>query len=106
MKEYGDKLSEGNKNAINSALEKLKDAHKNQDLAAIDTAMKALNTAWQAAATEMYASTGPALKDLERGAPGAGNQNAGGASGTDGNNVSDVEYEEVNDSKEIKVDLP
>src|SRR5918993_1503293 len=54
MKEYGSKLSETNKNAINGALEKLKDAHKNQDIGAIDIAMASLNTDWQAAATEMY----------------------------------------------------
>jgi molecular chaperone DnaK len=97
LKEYGEKLSDGNKTAINNALEKLKEAHKNKDLAGIDNAMNTLNAAWQGAASEMYASTG-------QGGPGAGpnagagapNQN-GGAS--DGNNVSDVEYEEVNDSK-------
>src|ERR671913_69984 len=54
MKEYGSKLSETNKTAINGALEKLKDAHKNQDIGAIDIAMASLNTDWQAAATEMY----------------------------------------------------
>src|SRR5690606_36208749 len=96
LKEYGDKLSEGNKTAINGALEKLKEAHKSQDLNAIDTALASLNAAWQAAASEMYASTG---------APGAGpgagpDASAGGntGGGSDGNNVSDVEYEEVNDS--------
>jgi molecular chaperone DnaK len=58
MKEYGDKLSEGNKTAINNALEKLKSAHKNQDVDAIDGAMNGLNAAWQAAATEIYQATG------------------------------------------------
>ena len=95
LKEYGDKLSEGNKSAINGALEKLKQAHKSQDVSAIDTSLASLNAAWQAAASEMYASTGAP------GGPGpdasAGTGNAGGSS--DGNNVSDVEYEEVNDSK-------
>jgi molecular chaperone DnaK len=97
LKEYGEKLSDGNKSSINNALEKLREAHKNKDLTGIDNAMNTLNAAWQGAASEMYASTG-------QGGPGAGpdagagapNQN-GGAS--DGNNVSDVEYEEVNDSK-------
>jgi molecular chaperone DnaK len=95
LKEYGEKLSEGNKSAINNALDRLKEAHKNKDLAGIDNALNTLNTAWQAAASEMYASTGSA------GAPGTdGPGNAGQAGGSnDGNNVSDVEYEEVNDSK-------
>ncbi|HET6544052.1 MAG TPA: molecular chaperone DnaK, partial [Chryseolinea sp.] len=96
LKEYGEKLSEGNKTAINNALEKLKEAHKNKDLTAIDNALNTLNSAWQAAATEMYASTGSTGAPGQETPPGAGNQNAGSS---DGNNVSDVEYEEVNDSK-------
>ncbi len=94
LKDYGDKLSEGNKSAINSALEQLRAAHKSQDLAGIDSSMNTLNTAWQAASAEMYAASG--------GAPGAESgpsQNAGGGSSSDANNVSDVEYEEVNDNK-------
>lgn len=88
LKEYGDKLSEGNRSAISSALEKLKEAHKNQDVMAIDTAIAALNAAWQNASQEMYQAT-------QQGAA-SGTGNAGGASD---NNVSDVEYEEVNDKK-------
>lgn len=92
LKDYSDKLSEGNRNAISSALEKLKEAHKSQDATAIDNAMNALNAAWQNAATEMYQSTGAA--------PGAEgpSANAGEGSGSS-DNVSDVEYEEVNDNK-------
>jgi molecular chaperone DnaK len=96
MKEYGEKLSEGNKTAINGALEKLKNAHQNQDGEAIDTAMNQLNTAWQAAATEMYQGGGAAGAQ----ANGDANQNAsGGATGGQNNDVSDVEYEEMNDNK-------
>ncbi len=91
MKEYGEKLSDGNKTAINSALEKLRAAHQAQDVAGIDTAMETLNNAWQAAASEMYQAGG---------ATGAPANDAGPANGaSDGNNVSDVEYEEVNDNK-------
>ncbi|MGE0770928.1 MAG: molecular chaperone DnaK [Cyclobacteriaceae bacterium] len=93
MKEYGDKLSDGNKNAINGALEKLKEAHKNQDLAAIDTAMAALNSAWQAASQEMYAASGGAQQGANAGAAGP----EAGANAGSANDVSDVEYEEVND---------
>jgi molecular chaperone DnaK len=93
LKEYGDKLSEGNKTAISGALEKLKQAYSIKDGAGIDAAMATLNAAWEAAATEMYQSTG--------GNPAAGAQ---GGQPNDGasenaNNVSDVEYEEVNDTK-------
>ncbi len=97
LKEYGEKLSETNKSAINNALERLKEAHKNKDLTAIDNALNTLNSAWQAAASEMYASTGSAGAQGPDSSAGAGSQTGGGSS--DGNNVSDVEYEEVNDSK-------
>ncbi len=92
LKEYGEKLSEGNKSAINGALEKLKEAHKSQDVNAIDTAVNALNAAWQAASQEMYAASGAGTQ------AGAG-ANAGGPTGggpSQGNgDATDVEYEEV-----------
>jgi molecular chaperone DnaK len=98
LKEYGDKLSEANKTAINGALEQLRTAHKAQDLAGIDNATNALNTAWQAASAEMYAASGGGASANPGANAGGPSQNAGGSS-SDGNNVSDVEYEEVNDNK-------
>lgn len=90
LKEYGEKLSEGNKTAINSALEKLKEAHKAQDLAGIDAAMAALNSAWEGAATEMYQG------GAQAGGPTGGAANNGATAGADSNpDVSDVQYEEV-----------
>ncbi len=95
LKEFGDKLSDGNKTAINNALGKLKEAHASKDLIAIDAAMTALNAAWQAASQEMYAASGGAQ-------PGAGTQpNAGDAGSASqganagGGDAQDVEYEEV-----------
>ena len=101
LKEYGDKLSEANKTAINGALEQLRTAHKAQDLTGIDNATNALNTAWQAASAEMYAASGGgASANPGANAAGGPSENAGGSSSSnDGNNVSDVEYEEVNDGK-------
>jgi molecular chaperone DnaK len=99
LKEYGDKLSETNKNAINGALEQLRTAHKAQDLAGIDNATNALNTAWQAASAEMYAASGGGASANPGANAGGPSENAGGGSSSDGNNVSDVEYEEVNDGK-------
>ena len=49
LKEYGDKLSEDNKKAIEDALQVLKEAHKTQDLAAIETALEGMNKAWEGA---------------------------------------------------------
>ncbi|HMG88927.1 MAG TPA: molecular chaperone DnaK [Chryseolinea sp.] len=99
LKEYGDKLSEGNKTAINSALEQLRTAHKAQDIAGIDNATNALNTAWQAASAEMYAASGGGASANPGANAGGPSENAGTGSSSDGNNVSDVEYEEVNDNK-------
>ncbi|MEY5047341.1 MAG: hypothetical protein RLZZ175_700 [Bacteroidota bacterium] len=87
LKEYGDKISEGNKSAIESALTNLKAAHASQDLASIDAGVEALNKAWEAASQEIYAATGGA----EQGQPQGGAQSS---SKTDAD-VSDVEYEEV-----------
>ena len=94
LKEYGDKLSEDNKKAIEDALQVLKEAHKTQDLAAIETALEGMNKAWEGASQEMYAASG--------GQPGAegGPQAGGPAPEADGEpDVSDVEYEEVDDKE-------
>ncbi len=56
LKEYGEKLSEGNKSAIESALTELKAAHASQDIASIDAGLEKLNAAWTAASQEMYAA--------------------------------------------------
>jgi len=91
LKEFGDKLSEGNKSAINSALEKLKVAHASKDLTAIEGAMTALNAAWQAASQEMYAASEQAGAQQ----PGA-EANTGNSSNTGtGGDTQDVDYEEV-----------
>jgi molecular chaperone DnaK len=93
LKEFGEKLSEGNKTAITQALDKLKEAHKSQDVAAIETAMNTLNAAWQVASQEMYA--GGSQAGAAPGEQPNQSANAGaGASGGNGN-ATDVEYEEV-----------
>ncbi len=94
MSEFGDKLSDGNKTAIDGALTKLKEAHGKQDVAEIDQAMEALNNAWQAASQEIYQAQQEAQGD---GATDAG-ANAGDAAGGS-DDVSDVEFEEVEEDK-------
>ncbi len=54
FKDFGDKIPADKKAAIETALTKLKDAHKNQDIASIDSAMAEMNTAWTAASEEIY----------------------------------------------------
>ena len=94
LKDYGDKLSEGNKKAIEDALANLKTAHQNQDLASIDTAMEGLNKAWEGAAQEMYAATQGDAAGAQPG-PDAGAGTGGAENAAGGDDVSDVEYEEV-----------
>ena len=92
LKEYGDKLPADKKSAIETALNKLKDAHKAQDIAAIDAAMNEVNTAFQAASQEMY----NAQAQAQQAQPNAGQQqqaNNGGKNG--GDEVTDVDFEEV-----------
>lgn len=101
LKEYGDKLSEGNKKPIEDALAELRTAHKAHDLSAIDAAMEKLNTAWQNASQEMYQAAGAgAAGGAAAGGPGAGDtgaQDSADNASADGD-VADVEYEEVNDT--------
>ena len=90
LKELGDKFPADKKATIEGALGKLKDAHKAQDIAAIDTAMAELNNALQAAAQDLYNAQGQQ----------AGSQNAGNAQADNNSNkgdsgVTDVDFEEV-----------
>ncbi|GAB3574344.1 molecular chaperone DnaK [Spirosoma luteolum] len=94
LKEYGDKLSDGNKSAIEAALTELRSAHGSRDAAAIDAALEKLNGAWTAASTEMYNATNGAGANPADGA-GFGGADAGQQGQPSGDNVSDVPYEEV-----------
>jgi len=90
LKEYGDKIPADKKGAIETAVTKLKEAHKSQDLASVDTAMAELNAAWTAASQDIYNAQQP-------GQPGGEQANGGqqGTTGSAGDNVTDVPYEEV-----------
>ena len=107
LKDLGDKLPADKKSQIETALGKLKEAHKNQDVDAIDVAMKELEAIFHEASQQMYNQAGGA-----QGGPGAGfNPGAGfdpGAAGFGGNpgsgpqggtkggdSTQDVPYEEV-----------
>ncbi len=92
LSEFGDKLSDDKKAPIESALTELKAAHQSQDVDAIDAAMEKINEAWKNASEEMY----KAQQD-QQGAPtgDAGQADAQAADGAD--DVTDVEFEEVDD---------
>lgn len=89
LKEYGDKISEGNKTAIEGALGQLKNAISSKDDAGIDSGMEALNKAWEAASQEIYAAT----QGAGGAQSGAGQQPDNGTASTE--DVTDVNYEEV-----------
>ena len=92
LKEYGDKIPAEKKTAIETNLEKLKEAHKTQDVAQIDPAVEALNAAWTAASEDMYKQTQDGGAPQGESQPGAEQQQAGNAGGE---NVTDAEFEEV-----------
>lgn len=98
LKELGDKLPADKKAPIEAALQKLKDAHKAQDVAAVDAAMAELNAAFQAASAEMYANAG-AQQSQSAGASSQGASDNKSSSNTtnkgNGDNVQDADFEEV-----------
>ena len=92
LEELGDKLPAEHKPAIEAALGKLKEAHKAQDIAAIDAAIEELNKAFQAASAQMYQQTG--------GQPGPdagfqGGQQAGPQQTGKNDDIQDADFEEV-----------
>jgi len=96
LKEYGDKIPVEKKAPIESALVKLKEAHKTQDIAAIDAAMAEMNAAWATASEEMYKATQQAGGDAQH--PGADGDHGAGQehqAGAGSENVTDAEFEEV-----------
>ncbi|NNE25995.1 MAG: molecular chaperone DnaK [Saprospiraceae bacterium] len=91
LSEYGDKIPEDKKSVIDEALTELKEAHKMQDLSKIDAAMEKMNTAWQAASQDIYQASQEAQANANPEADASGNSE----NGTE--EVTDVEFEEVDD---------
>jgi molecular chaperone DnaK len=87
LKEYGEKIPAEKKTAIETALADLKKAHEEKNIASIDTAMEALNTAWQAASQDIYNATQNAEANTD---PNASANNESGEP-----KVQDVDFEEV-----------
>ncbi len=99
LKEFGEKIPADKKAPIESALNKLREAHKSQDLAQIDAALAEMNTAWTAASEEIYKAqqagggqpggNGNGFNGQQSGPQGGANQ------GQQGETVTDAEFEEV-----------
>jgi molecular chaperone DnaK len=95
LKEIGDKIPAQHKPAIEQALQQLKDAHKSGDINAIDTAMNALNAAWQTASQQMYQGAG-GQQGGPQDNPFNGQQAGGQQQGAPkDDNIQDADFEEV-----------
>ena len=94
LKDLGDKLPADKKSQIEGALAKLKDAHQRQDVDAIDVAMKELETVFHAASQDMYNAQQQAGSQAGP-QPGASQAGASSQGGNNGDNVTDVPFEEV-----------
>ena len=97
LKEYGDKIPADKKTVIEAAATKLKEAHKAQDLAAIELASTELNNAWTAASQDIYnagqqQAGGAQQPGADAGGAGTGQQQSGNGNAE---NVQDVPFEEV-----------
>lgn len=95
LKDLGDKIPADKKAQIETALNKLKEAHKSQDVAACDTAMNELNTIFQAVSQEMYNAQGGAQAGPQGGAQANPGNSAQGGNNGGKDNVTDVDFEEV-----------
>ena len=96
LKEYGDKIPADKKAPIENALNKLKEAHKAQNIADLDTYMTELNTAFQAASQDMYNAANAQAGAQQAGPQDfSGQQPGGNPSGSQEGDVTDVDFEEV-----------
>ena len=89
LEEFGDKLSDDKKAPIESAIAELKAAHKAEDMDLIDSTMAALNSAFEAASQEMYAQS----------QEGAAGEDSGAGDSAEDTEVTDVDFEEVEEEK-------
>ena len=93
LKELGDKIPADKKAPIEAALNKLKEAHKSQDLAAVEAATAELNNAWQAASAQMYQQG--AQPGAEQPGAQAGPQPGANSSDNKKDDIQDADFEEV-----------
>ena len=88
LKEFGDKISDDNKKPVEEALEELKKAYETRDIAVITPALDKINEVWKGASEEMYKAQAEAQGGA---APGPD----AGAEAKEGDDVEDVDFEEV-----------
>lgn len=91
LTEFGEKLSEDKKKPIEEALEVLKKAFEGKNLDEIQPALDSINEAWKAASEEMY----KAQASEQQAGPTSNDEAAAGEDSKEGDNVEDVDFEEV-----------
>lgn len=99
LDEHKDKISDANKEAIQTALDKLETLHKEEKVDEIDAAIEALNQAWAAASQEIYQA---AAAEEQAGGAGAGGASGAGGAGAEGDDAVDADFEVVEDDDEEK----
>ena len=92
LKEYGDKIPDDKKKAIEDALDVLKKAHESKDIESIKTALDSINEAWKNASEELYKAQAEAQ---QASGTGAGQAESSEKSKDDSDDVQDVDFEEV-----------
>jgi len=95
LKEFGDKLPADKKEPIEKALVTLKEAHKNQDIEAIEKATAELNTVWQAASEELYKTSQSATTESEPSKETGEKETGEKNDSKSDEEVTDVDFEEV-----------
>ena len=93
LKEFGDKLPADKKEPIEAALNKLKEAHKDQDMNGIEQYSKELNDVFHKASEDMYKASQGA--GGQNGQPGAGEPSGSASDAKKDEEVTDVDFEEV-----------
>jgi molecular chaperone DnaK len=94
LKEFGEKIPEDAKKTIEDAIAELKEAHKTQDVTAIDAATEKVNEAWNAASQYMYQQGQEGGENPQDFSQAGGDAEQGGSDDA-AEDVTDVEYEEV-----------
>jgi len=93
LKEYGDKISDDKKKAIEDALETLKKAHESKDIESIKTELEKINEAWKNASEELYKAQAESAKSTNEN--NQGSKKSGKKSKGSDDDVQDVDFEEV-----------
>ena len=90
LKEYGDKIPDDKKKAIEDALETLKKAHESKDIELIKTELEKINEVWKNASEELYKAQAESAKSTDQEPKNSSKKNKGSD-----DDVQDVDFEEV-----------